>query len=113
MLAAVVFGHRQFQPVIDLTIELAQVCAKEPWELQEADHTELKGAMKQELEADLRVAYGEPIKQLSVKITCFPRLAIVCFRERDARGRDIGRIETGLNFLKLKETFDQQSRTRE
>ena len=64
MLAAVVFGHRQFQPVIDLIIELAQVCAKEPWELQEADHGELKAAMKQELEADLRTAYGEPVKQL-------------------------------------------------
>ena len=33
MLAAVVFGHSQFQPVIDLIIDLAQVCAKEPWDL--------------------------------------------------------------------------------
>ncbi|HSA82421.1 MAG TPA: polyribonucleotide nucleotidyltransferase, partial [Geminicoccaceae bacterium] len=42
MLGAVVFGHSQFQPVIDLIIDLAQVCAKEPWNLQEADHAELK-----------------------------------------------------------------------
>src|SRR6188508_3071634 len=63
MLAAVVFGHSQFQPVIDLIIELAQVCAKEPWNLEEADHTELKAAMKQELEAGLREAYAEPVKQ--------------------------------------------------
>ena len=41
MLAAVVFGHSQFQPVIDLIIDLAQVCAKEPWNLPEADHGEL------------------------------------------------------------------------
>src|SRR5687767_15008862 len=63
MLGAVVFGHSQFQPVIDLIIELAQVCAKEPWNLQEADHAELRAAMKQELEAGLREAYAEPGKQ--------------------------------------------------
>ena len=33
MLAAVMFGHSQFQPVIDLIIELAEDCAKEPWKL--------------------------------------------------------------------------------
>jgi polyribonucleotide nucleotidyltransferase len=30
MLGAVMFGHRQFQPVIDAIIELAEHCAKEP-----------------------------------------------------------------------------------
>ncbi|MGE3741810.1 MAG: polyribonucleotide nucleotidyltransferase [Geminicoccaceae bacterium] len=63
MLAAVVFGHKQFQPVIDLIIELAQGCAKEPWALAEADHGELKTAMRTELAADLQVAYSEPLKQ--------------------------------------------------
>ena len=63
MLAAVVFGHTQFQPVIDLIIDLAQVCAKEPWALAEIDHGELKTAMSSELGADLQVAYSEPVKQ--------------------------------------------------
>src|SRR4051812_8627165 len=63
MLGAVVFGHSQFQPVIDLIIELAKDCAKEAWNLLEADHAELKAAMKQELEAGLREAYAEPVKQ--------------------------------------------------
>jgi polyribonucleotide nucleotidyltransferase len=31
MLAAVVFGHDQMQPVIDAIIRLAERCAKEPW----------------------------------------------------------------------------------
>src|SRR6266496_3816944 len=31
MLGAVTFGHRGFQPVIDAIIELAETCAKEPW----------------------------------------------------------------------------------
>jgi len=33
MLEAVMFGHRSFQPVIDLIIDLAEACAKEPWDL--------------------------------------------------------------------------------
>ncbi len=33
MLGAVTFGHREFQPVIQAIIELAETCAKEPWDL--------------------------------------------------------------------------------
>jgi polyribonucleotide nucleotidyltransferase len=37
MLGAVMFGWNNFQPVIDAIIELAEMCAKEPWDLPEAD----------------------------------------------------------------------------
>ena len=33
MLGAVTFGHREFQPVIEAIIELAETCAREPWSL--------------------------------------------------------------------------------
>lgn len=33
MLSAVTFGHESFQPVIQAIIELAEECAKDPWEL--------------------------------------------------------------------------------
>jgi polyribonucleotide nucleotidyltransferase len=33
MLGAVTFGHREFQPVIQAIIELAETCAREPWSL--------------------------------------------------------------------------------
>jgi polyribonucleotide nucleotidyltransferase len=33
MLGAVTFGHEQMQPVIQAIIELAEACAKEPWDL--------------------------------------------------------------------------------
>src|SRR3984957_16158028 len=36
MLGAVMFGHRECQPVIDLIIALAEMCAKEPRDLPEA-----------------------------------------------------------------------------
>jgi polyribonucleotide nucleotidyltransferase len=64
MLSAVMFGHRQFQPVIDLIIDLAQTCAKEPWTLDIPEHKELYGRLKEASAAELREAYGEPMKQL-------------------------------------------------
>jgi polyribonucleotide nucleotidyltransferase len=63
MLNAVMFGHRQFQPVIDLIIDLAQACAKEPWELEIEEHGELYGRLEGALENELRRAYAEPSKQ--------------------------------------------------
>ena len=36
MLGAVSFGHKAFQPVIQMIIELAELCAKEPRALPEA-----------------------------------------------------------------------------
>ncbi|CAA7617610.1 polyribonucleotide nucleotidyltransferase [Magnetospirillum sp. SS-4] len=36
MLGAVTFGHKNFQPVIQAIIELAEQCAKDPWNLPEA-----------------------------------------------------------------------------
>ncbi len=63
MLAAVVFGHSQFQPVIDLIIDLAKECAKEPWTLAQTDQGELYAAMQRDFEGELRAAYAEPLKQ--------------------------------------------------
>ena len=63
MLAAVLFGQEQFQPVIDAIIELAQACAKEPWELQLEDHSALYDQLAAACETGLRRAYEEPGKQ--------------------------------------------------
>ena len=63
MLGAVMFGHEHFQPVLETIIEMAEACAKEPWELEVEDHSELYGQIKAALESDLRNAYAEPSKQ--------------------------------------------------
>ncbi len=63
MLAAVMFGHRQFQPVIDLILELAQACAREPWELELPDRGDLYARLEARFAAPLREAYAEPVKQ--------------------------------------------------
>ncbi|MFI4949269.1 MAG: polyribonucleotide nucleotidyltransferase, partial [Alphaproteobacteria bacterium] len=56
MLGAVTFGHKSFQPVIQAIIELAEVCAKEPWVLAEPP------ANKAAVEARLRDAVGPQIE---------------------------------------------------
>jgi polyribonucleotide nucleotidyltransferase len=63
MLGAVLFGQQQFQPVIDLIIALAEECAKEPWELEIADHGELLASLAAQYETALRDAYAQSGKQ--------------------------------------------------
>src|SRR6266571_2518695 len=58
MLGAVMFGHRQFQPVIDAIIKLAEKAAKEPRELQVADTGALEKEMLSLIDPDLRAAYA-------------------------------------------------------
>ena len=61
MLGAVTFGHQQFQPVIDLIIDLAELCAKAPWDLPDPP-AELENAtrrVKELGESELRAAYDE------------------------------------------------------
>ena len=36
MLGAVMFAQKEFQPVIEAIIELAEACAKEPWDIPRA-----------------------------------------------------------------------------
>ena len=67
MLGAVMFAHREFQPVIDAIIDLAEAAAKEPWNVPEGeDRSELMAALKSNAEADLRAAYGEQVKQTRI-----------------------------------------------
>ena len=64
MLGAVMFAHREMQPVIQAIIDLAEACAKEPWVVPESeDNSAHKDKLKQLAEADLRAAYAEPVKQ--------------------------------------------------
>jgi len=63
MLAAVMFGHKGYQPVIDAIIKLAEVAAKEPRDFQPAKLTELEQEMLGVVEAELRSAYKNTVKQ--------------------------------------------------
>ena len=63
MLAAVMTGHRGFQPVIDAIIRLAERAAKEPRELTTIDQSEVEAAVLEIAEAELSEAYKITIKQ--------------------------------------------------
>ena len=63
MLGAVNFAHAQIQPVIDLIIDVAEEAAKEPFDFQPADYSELYDAIKGACEADMRAAFALSDKQ--------------------------------------------------
>ncbi|WP_322895030.1 MULTISPECIES: polyribonucleotide nucleotidyltransferase [unclassified Yoonia] len=63
MLGAVTFAHEQIQPVIDLIIQLAEASAKEPFDFQPEDYSELYAAVKSAGEDKMRAAYAITDKQ--------------------------------------------------
>lgn len=63
MLGAVTFAHEQIQPVIDLIISLAEEAAKEPFDFQAPDYSELFEVVKGFGEEKMRAAYAISDKQ--------------------------------------------------
>ena len=65
MLEAVSFGHKSFQPVIDLIISLAEGAAKEPRELPPPayDKKALQAKLKALIGAEVAAGYAETVKQ--------------------------------------------------
>jgi len=58
MLGAVVFGHEQMQPVIDLIIALAEEAAKEPFDFAAPDYSALKARVTALGQEPMRAAYA-------------------------------------------------------
>ena len=63
MLGAVMFGHRHFQPVVQMIIRLAEKAAKEPRALAESGAKAIEDKAHAIVEADLRAAYSIRAKQ--------------------------------------------------
>ena len=63
MLGAVKFAHDQIQPVIDLIIDLAEDAAKEPFDFQPDDYSELSAAVKAAGGDEMRAAFAIADKQ--------------------------------------------------
>ncbi|MGO4914390.1 polyribonucleotide nucleotidyltransferase [Pseudogemmobacter sp. W21_MBD1_M6] len=63
MLGAVKFGHDALKPVIDLIIDLAEDCAKEPFNFAPADYSDLYAAVKAAGEPAMRAAFAIRDKQ--------------------------------------------------
>ncbi|WP_298720280.1 polyribonucleotide nucleotidyltransferase [uncultured Ferrovibrio sp.] len=92
MLGAVMFGHKMFQPVIEAIIGLAERAAKEPMPLAERTGYEacVKKLAESGIEAELRVAYQEKVKQTRyAKIAEVKAKAKALFAEGEADPVDI------------------------
>ncbi|MEZ5798102.1 MAG: polyribonucleotide nucleotidyltransferase [Paracoccaceae bacterium] len=63
MLGAVVFGHEQMQPVIDLIIDFAEESAKEPFDFSPPDLSAIYAKVKAAGETQMRAAFAIKDKQ--------------------------------------------------
>ncbi len=65
MLDAVMAGWKGFQPVINGIIELAEMCAKDPWDMPETPENikAMADALKKKYAGDVAKAYGIKVKQ--------------------------------------------------
>jgi len=65
MLGAVTFGQKAFGEVINLIIDLAEMCAKDPWDVPAAapEYEPLKARISALVGADIDAAYKERVKQ--------------------------------------------------
>src|SRR6516165_7248372 len=65
MLGAVTFGHRAFQPVIQAIIELAETCAREPWNMPSPspELAAIGARLRETIGPLLEAAYREQGKQ--------------------------------------------------
>jgi len=65
MLGAVTFGHREFQPVIQAIIDLAETCAREPWSLppKSLELDEIGARLRQAVGPLIEAAYATQGKQ--------------------------------------------------
>ena len=76
MLGAVKFAHESIQPVIDLIIDFAEDCAKEPFAFDAPDYSTLLARLKTLGEAQMRAAFGLRDKQARVNAIGEARTAI-------------------------------------
>ena len=92
MLSAVTFGHEQSQAVIDAIIELAEACAKEPWDLPEApEQYETVAARVKDLATEpLTAAYQITVKQDRVEALNAARDAVMTTLEEEELDIEIG-----------------------
>ena len=87
MLGAVTYGHREFQSVIDMIIDLAEACAKEPWALptEPEGQDDLKKQVTALAESSLRDAYSKTVKQERVEALSEAKTAaMTTLKEKEA-----------------------------
>ncbi len=97
MLGAVKFAHEQIQPVIDLIISLAEDAAKEPFDFQAPEYSDLSAAVKAAGEEQMRAAFAISDKQERTTAVSEARAAILAaLTEEQAEDSNLGSAMKGL-----------------
>jgi len=91
MLGAVTFAHEQIQPVVDLIISLAEDAAKEPFDFQAPDYSELYEKVKAAGEDAMRAAYAITDKQeRTAAVSAAKDTAIAGLSEEELEDANLG-----------------------
>ncbi|MEL7301648.1 MAG: polyribonucleotide nucleotidyltransferase [Pseudomonadota bacterium] len=101
MLGAVTFAHDSIQPVLDLIIDLAEECAKEPFDFQPPDYSELFEAVNAAGESQMRDAYAIGDKQERTAAVAAAKEAIVAALSEEQQadsnlGSALKKLEAGV-----------------
>ncbi|MEL7214879.1 MAG: polyribonucleotide nucleotidyltransferase [Pseudomonadota bacterium] len=100
MLGAVVFGHEQQQPVIDLIIAMAEEAANEPFDFQPPEYSELYGKVAAAGEEAMRAAFAIRDKQERTAAVAAARETVkAALSEEDLEDKNLGSC-----FKKLEST---------
>ncbi|WP_440958385.1 polyribonucleotide nucleotidyltransferase [Oceanicaulis sp. LC35] len=92
MLGAVMAGHDAFQPVIDMIIRLAEKAAKDPWEFEPEDHSELEAKVKGLVGDEIAKAYtitNKTERQAAVSAAKEKAVAALAVSEENPEGVDM------------------------
>ena len=97
MLGAVKFAHDSIQPVIDLIVELAEGAAKEPFDFQAPDYSDLSAAVAKAGEKDMRAAFAIGDKQERTSAVSAARTVIMdALTEEQQTDANLGSAMKGL-----------------
>ena len=97
MLGAVKFAHDSIQPVIDLIVELAEGAAKEPFDFQATDYSDLSAAVAKAGEKDMRAAFAIGDKQERTSAVSAARTVIMdALTEEQQADANLGSAIKGL-----------------
>ena len=97
MLGAVKFAHDSIQPVIDLIVELAEGAAKEPFDFQAPDYSDLSAAVAKAGEKDMRAAFAIGDKQERTSAVSAARTVIMdALTEEQQADANLGSAMKGL-----------------
>ena len=103
MLGAVNFAHEQIQPVIDLIIDLAEDAAKEPFEFEAPEYSELSAAVAAAGTDAMKAAYAITDKQERVAAVSAAKEAILAtLTEEQLEDANLGSALKGLESSVLR-----------